>query len=70
MDIILGAVAFRPNDLHLYIPEVATEPGKKNTEPDTAKNVKIIFDNTEYLCLVVPLYLSLDIVGQITPTTA
>lgn len=29
MDIILGAMAFRLNELHLEIPEGATEPGKK-----------------------------------------
>lgn len=29
MDIILGAMAFRLNNLHLEIPEGATEPGKK-----------------------------------------
>lgn len=38
MDIILGAMAFRLNNLHLEIPEGATEPGKKTKAKEALFN--------------------------------
>lgn len=46
MDIILGAMAFRLNNLHLEIPDGATEPGKKTKAKEALFNhiLKLILD--------------------------